>query len=149
VSKAPAILRSLSPTGHFVVSLVIGASGHSEALRLPIMNLEFPSSLIVKQPYPTLEHLPSEWEASKYSPEEEIHWTFRDGEKQPYTVLVMVFTAALAGPWILLAGLVSMIPISRINLISCSSRYLKYRFHLSLSLHRLLCSLERLQPSTR
>jgi len=52
---------------------------------------------------------PREWEMERYSPREEIAWTFQEARKPVSVLKALIGVGAVLGPWLLLAGLVSAI----------------------------------------
>lgn len=50
---------------------------------------------------------PREWEMDRYSPREEIAWTFQEPRKPVSGFKALIGLGAVLGPWLILAGLVS------------------------------------------
>ncbi|BGP55432.1 hypothetical protein JCM8202_003760 [Rhodotorula sphaerocarpa] len=75
------------------LSLLVGHP-NEQPLRLSLGSVSVPPSALA----PTAaaeETLPKHWEAEKYRPQPEIHWTFRGGEKQVNVVVALAGLAAV------------------------------------------------------
>lgn len=87
------------------LSLLVGHP-NEQPLRLSLGSVSLPPSALS----PTTaaeETLPKHWEAEKYRPQPEIHWTFRGGEKQVNVVVALAGLAAVLAPWAFLLATAS------------------------------------------
>lgn len=107
LARASTKLLSVSQ-GPITATLLIGHFNHATALRLPLGTFTLPPSLSLPFPYPPIDQLPKAWEAERYSKMPEIHWTYKDKEKEVRKPIALTGTLFILAPWIVLTSIVSI-----------------------------------------
>jgi oligosaccharyltransferase complex subunit delta (ribophorin II) len=101
MARASAGLLSLS-TGPIRASLLLGAFNET-ALRIPLGTFLLDPALVLPS---ALAPAPKAWEVERYSLMPEMHWIFREGEKQVGAPLAFVGFLFVLAPWFLVSTIV-------------------------------------------
>ncbi|GAA6056806.1 hypothetical protein JCM3770_002812 [Rhodotorula araucariae] len=113
LAHAPPLLLSLASFAPLEFSLVVGHPNET-ALALPLGTFSLPAQLALPFPFPPDAALPPHWEADRYAPRPEIHWTFRPGESRVRAPLALAGLVLVLAPWLVLGlALTPVVPSLR------------------------------------